>query len=194
MTAPTRFRPRYRRRIHATPRASVSGAVTRRRYVGVRSWERTRDNRDTRAMGVVTPCLVHRCPRFAVHRSRCQMHRESTASRGYGAAHQAARRDLAFTLPAACAYGCGTMLRIGDPWVAAHVIDGDQSAGRVASCRRCNERLGKRGVYPVLTPTRGSGPSIAAVRPTLRTRLPVNARLSVSELSPRPFFRRCYDT
>ncbi len=37
VTAPTRFRPRYPTAYSCTPSASVSGAVTRRRYVGVRS-------------------------------------------------------------------------------------------------------------------------------------------------------------
>lgn len=70
--------------------------------------------------------------------------RPPTAARGYGAAHQRARRQLAATLPAPCAYGCGRMLERDSDWVAAHVVDGDPDAGWVAACRRCNE-LAKRG-------------------------------------------------
>jgi len=49
-------------------------------------------------------------------------------------------------LPAPCAYGCGTLVtRVS--YVAAHVIDGDPSAGYVAACRSCNERA-KGGLRP----------------------------------------------
>lgn len=55
------------------------------------------------------------------------------------------------------------MLRIGDPWVAAHTVDGDPRSARVVSCRRCNERLGKRGVYPALARAGGSADRISIV-------------------------------
>lgn len=84
-------------------------------------------------------CSDHGCPEFAVFRGLCSRHRQSTSERGYGPVHAAARRQLAATLPAPCAYGCGTILR-GGAFVAAHVIDGDESAGWVASCGACNER------------------------------------------------------
>jgi hypothetical protein len=70
----------------------------------------------------------------------CERRRPSREARGYDAAHQQARRVLLTTLPTPCAYGCGTLLRSPADMVAAHVIDGDASAGWVASCRSCNER------------------------------------------------------
>ncbi len=70
----------------------------------------------------------------------------TTSGRGYGAEHQQARRDLEATLPARCGYGCGTLLRKGGPWVAAHVEDGNPAAGWLASCRSCNERAKTRRV------------------------------------------------
>ena len=75
----------------------------------------------------------------------CQRRRGRTAARGYGYDHQAARRALVAMLPLPCAYGCGTLLREALGMVAAHVEDGDPSAGWVASCRSCNERAKRRG-------------------------------------------------
>ena len=121
-----------------------------------------------------TPCLERHCPNAAVSRGRCEVHKER-----YGVEHQAARRDLAMTLPALCAYGCGKMLRHGEPWVAAHVIDGDSSAGRVASCPRCNQRLGKRGVYPALALREGRAGRISGSAAFAVDGSPARARLSV---------------
>ena len=70
--------------------------------------------------------------------------RGSTAQRGYGGAHQAARAALLATLPAPCGYGCGATLTPSTPWVAAHVVDGDAQAGWMASCIVCNERAKRR--------------------------------------------------
>lgn len=92
-------------------------------------------------------CSVPRCPAFAIERGRCGEHRLTTDGRGYGRTHGAARRALAATLPAPCAYGCGARLTRGGRWVAAHVVDGDERAGWVASCLVCNERA-KRGLRP----------------------------------------------
>ncbi len=75
----------------------------------------------------------------------CERRRGTTASRGYGYDHQAARRVLVSMLPLPCAYGCGTVLREAAGMVAAHRVDGDSSAGWVASCRSCNERAKDRG-------------------------------------------------
>ena len=86
-----------------------------------------------------TVCGRSGCPELAVFRGLCAAHRETTTERGYGPTHSAAREQLAAELPAPCAYGCGTMLR-GRAFVAAHVVDGDESAGWVASCGPCNER------------------------------------------------------
>ena len=83
------------------------------------------------------PCIVCGQPTAG---SRCPRHgRASTSARGYGPAHQRARAALLATLPTPCGYGCGTILDERTR-VAAHVIDGDPSAGYIASCRSCNER------------------------------------------------------
>lgn len=87
------------------------------------------------------PCLT--CGRISNGR-RCPEHTiTSSTARGYDAAHRAARLHLEQTLPAPCGYGCGTILEPAGPWVAAHVIDGDPTAGWIAACRSCNE-LAKR--------------------------------------------------
>ena len=90
-------------------------------------------------------CAEPGCPEFAVDRGRCERHRRSTTGRGYGQEHQAARRALEATLPRFCAYGCGTWLTVGGRWVAAHVVDGDPSAGWVVACGPCNERAKRTG-------------------------------------------------
>ncbi len=75
----------------------------------------------------------------------CERRRPCRQARGYDAAHGKARGVLLSTLPAPCAYGCGTVLRSATEMVAAHVRDGDPSAGWVAACRSCNERMKRRG-------------------------------------------------
>ena len=82
--------------------------------------------------------------------ARCPVH-QSTSLRGYGAVHQRARAKLAATLPAYCAYGCGTWLTPDRPWVAAHVVDGDASRGWMVACPGCNEHAkggGARDLRP----------------------------------------------
>jgi len=89
-------------------------------------------------MKAMRPCLD--CGRLS-YRTRCPAHPLiKTAQRGYGGDHQRARAGLQTMLPAPCAYGCGAWLTPSGDWVAAHVVDGDPSAGWVASCRSCNER------------------------------------------------------
>jgi hypothetical protein len=66
--------------------------------------------------------------------------RPSAARRGYDRDDQHRRAELETTLPAYCWYGCGRLLIADDDWVAAHVVDGDNSLPRVVSCRSCNER------------------------------------------------------
>lgn len=82
-----------------------------------------------------------RCP---THRRAHQRRRPTATQRGYGPAHRAARAELRDTLPALCGYGCGRLLMPDGDWVAAHRIDGDPSAGWLASCRTCNERAKAR--------------------------------------------------
>jgi hypothetical protein len=77
--------------------------------------------------------------------SACERRRPSRQARGYDATHQRARAALARTLPAPCACGCGVVLDADSDWVAAHVRDGDPSAGWVAMCRSGNERMKRRG-------------------------------------------------
>lgn len=85
------------------------------------------------------PCLVCGTPTPG---ARCPAHARPTSreTRGYGTAHREARRRLGESMPAPCGYGCGTILTAAT-FVAAHVIDGDPSAGWIASCRSCNERM-----------------------------------------------------
>lgn len=76
------------------------------------------------------PCNGTRCPRHP---------RPTRQQRGYDIDHDRARRKLAATLPAPCAY-CGRILTSDDRWCAAHVIDGDPGAGWQHACPACNER------------------------------------------------------
>lgn len=101
------------------------------------------------------PCLdcgrlvndATRCPPCDARKSRLrEAGRPSRYARGYDSAHYRARMALALTLPDACGYGCGRMLHRDGDWVAAHVVDGDPSAGWVAACRSCNERAKHRVV------------------------------------------------
>lgn len=82
-----------------------------------------------------------RCPLCEKARDR---RRGTATQRGYGPEHRTARAELRETLPDFCGYGCGTLLLPHGDWVAAHRIDGDASAGWLASCRRCNERAKAR--------------------------------------------------
>jgi len=75
----------------------------------------------------------------------CERRRPSRQARGYDAAHNRARAALAAMLPAPCACECGAVLDAGSDWVAAHVVDGDPSAGWAAMCRPGNERMKRRG-------------------------------------------------
>lgn len=84
----------------------------------------------------------------------------TTTERGYGWPHQRARRRLARTLPTPCGY-CGVLIRPGEPWVAAHRIDGDPKAGWIVAHPQCNEGAKKRGLayraverHPGLRPER----------------------------------------
>ena len=87
---------------------------------------------------VKRPCLD--CGTLIVSSGRCPACRGTNDRRGYGRQHQGARRSLRANLPGYCGYGCGTWLMPEGDWAAAHVVDGDPSAGWVASCRSCNER------------------------------------------------------
>ena len=82
----------------------------------------------------------------------CERRRPSRQARGYDAAHQRARALLLTLLPTPCAYGCGAVIVAASDLVAAHVVDGDPSAGWQASCRSCNERAKGRG-----RPSEGQG-------------------------------------
>jgi hypothetical protein len=102
---------------------------------------------------VCLPMPARLCPRGHVTRARtcpvCETLRDrgrgTRQARGYGSEHMAARASLRGTLPAPCGYGCGTTLYPNGDWVAAHMVDGDPSAGWLASCRTCNERAKHRG-------------------------------------------------
>lgn len=70
--------------------------------------------------------------------------RPARQARGYGADHERARALLLALLPTPCAYGCGAVIVAAYDLVAAHVVDGDPTAGWQASCRSCNERAKSR--------------------------------------------------
>jgi len=97
-------------------------------------------------MSVLQVCT--RCHRgyrpYRGSRGRCRACRQTNTQAGWGWQHQQARASLALSLPAWCGYGCGTWLTSASPWVAAHVIDGDPTAGYVVACRSCNERAKTR--------------------------------------------------
>jgi hypothetical protein len=77
-----------------------------------------------------------RCP---AHERQYQQRRPSTGERGYGAAHQSVKAQLAASLPAQCGY-CGVYIDPGEPWHAAHVVDGQPERGYVVAHPRCNLR------------------------------------------------------
>ncbi len=68
----------------------------------------------------------------------CERRRPSRQARGYGANHQRARATIAAMLPAPRFY-CRTVIGQGEPFVAAHVVDGDPAAGWAAADAACNE-------------------------------------------------------
>jgi hypothetical protein len=87
-----------------------------------------------------TPTPRTRCPRCTQARDHARGTRQQ---RGYDAQHQAARAELAMTLPAPCGY-CGVVITRGERWVAAHVVDGDPSFGWLLAHYACNERAKTR--------------------------------------------------
>lgn len=91
-----------------------------------------------------------RCP-------TCERRRPSRHARGYDVLHQRARAALLQQVADAggslgCGYGCGTRVT-NQTMVAAHVVDGDPSAGWLAACRSCNERAKRRGWGGMPEPT-----------------------------------------
>lgn len=95
-----------------------------------------------------TACTEGTCPNLAVDRGKCAAHLTGSTGRGYDRAHRGARAQLEQTLPAPCAYGCGRMLTRDDPWIAAHVVDGQPRHGWVAGCPSCNMRAKNAAVKP----------------------------------------------
>lgn len=104
-----------------------------------------------------------RCTACSIRREAV---RPSRQARGYGAAHTRARAALASMLPTLCAYGCGRLLSTPDEMVAAHVVDGDPSAGWMASCRSCNES--HKGGVPPRSDAIGKGPAQRCLAPRMR--------------------------
>jgi len=88
------------------------------------------------------PCLIPGCSSLIESGKRCPIHGTRKA-RGYGAAHERARRALVNSLPLDCAY-CGGIITTPDHLVAAHVIDGNPTAGWMPSHPLCNERAKRR--------------------------------------------------
>jgi hypothetical protein len=88
---------------------------------------------------------IERCGRMTTG-TRCrpceaarERKRGTPSQRGYGAAHQAARKALAAQLPDLCGY-CHKVIRLSDKWVAAHVVDGQPDMGWMVAHPDCNER------------------------------------------------------
>ena len=104
-----------------------------------------------------TPTTTSRCT-GCTRQQENNRQRPSAHARGYDTQHRAARAALALTLPALCGYGCGTTLHPGHPWVAAHLVDGDPTAGWIASCPACNERAKRRTTTRTSTDDRGTLP------------------------------------
>lgn len=101
-------------------------------------------------MARLRPCLGypgHRCG-VLTRGGRCpecsRIAKPGSTERGYDADHQRQRAALKASLPAYCWAGCGRWLEREGDWVAAHVVDGDPSSPRVATCRSCNERMKRR--------------------------------------------------
>jgi hypothetical protein len=82
------------------------------------------------------PCIVEGC-RTLTTGTRCVVH-QRRQQRGYGAAHDRARRALVAMLPAACAY-CHELVLTPEDLAAAHVIDGNPIAGWQPAHRICNQ-------------------------------------------------------
>lgn len=69
--------------------------------------------------------------------------KRSRQERGYGANHTRARKQLKDLLErrgmVRCFY-CPVVIRNGEKWVAAHIVDGDPSKGWAIAHPVCNER------------------------------------------------------
>jgi hypothetical protein len=82
-----------------------------------------------------------RCPPCAQSRER---ERGTTTQRGYGVQHQRVRVALGDILSAPCGY-CGTTIVKGEPFVAAHVVDGQPEHGWMHAHALCNARARQGG-------------------------------------------------
>ena len=118
-------------------RDAKNGPTAGEAFLPRRRFTCPRNSTHTAGLTMQRPCLTCGVPTGGTY---CPRHRRTTKERGYGLQHQRARARLAETLPTLCGYGCGRTLHPGSPWVAAHVIDGDPTAGWIVSCRSCNER------------------------------------------------------
>lgn len=81
---------------------------------------------------------THRCMPCERDRAR---RRGTSTSQGYDAAHRKARAAIKLNLPLPCGY-CGA--EVGEPFVAAHVVDGAPQYGWMAAHASCNERAKRR--------------------------------------------------
>jgi hypothetical protein len=96
-----------------------------------------------------TACREQPCPRPAVERGRCAVHRQTMSERGYGVEHQAERRAA---LPGARCESCGcdggTRGLQRDHRVPASMGGGQDSSNKRWLCRcpehRCHDRVGAR--------------------------------------------------
>lgn len=92
------------------------------------------------------PCLTcgrpttgTRCPTCGTSPGRNPARRNAN----YGHRHRTERARIAATLPAPCWY-CEALVHPDQPWVAAHVVDGEPDSPRVPAHPACNERAKPR--------------------------------------------------
>jgi 5-methylcytosine-specific restriction endonuclease McrA len=81
-------------------------------------------------------CLESRCPGYAVHRGRCEVHRQTEPQRGYGGNWKRLSREL--RVGQVCAI-CGTANDLTVDHVTPHSLE----RLRVL-CRSCHGRHGAR--------------------------------------------------
>ena len=89
---------------------------------------------------VRTACLTAGCPGFAVHKGRCERHRQTTTQRGYGARWQAMSRGLRHG--AACEM-CGSQGRLAVDHVTPRSLGGSDARTNLRTlCANCHARHG----------------------------------------------------
>lgn len=87
-------------------------------------------------------CLYPGCPRYAVHRGRCDVHRRTTTQRGYGSGWQKLSREL--RVGRVCAI-CGSDYDLTVDHVVPQSLGGTHARSNLqVMCRACHGRHGAR--------------------------------------------------